>query len=193
MRVAVGAASLCVMAGLTGCVQSVTPAQTATPTVSAPASASPTASATPTAAPTTQKFTESCSTLLTAQEVFAYNPNYVADTNYAPKAGTVAAAIAAAAGQTCGWINETSSVELEVAVAKPVPSTLASAKSAASTGTPISASGEQGYFAVKNGVGSAQFFFGTLWLDVSSQDFTVAGDAQPVYSVVVHNQLTAGG
>jgi hypothetical protein len=117
----------------------------------------------------------------------------VPDSGYTPKAGTIAASIKAALGQNCGWVNETSKVELEVGVATPGATGLAAARAAASGGTPISSNGEPGYFAVQNGVGSAQFFIGTLWLDVSSADFTVPGDAQPVYSVVVHNQMTAGG
>jgi hypothetical protein len=183
--------------GLTGCLQAATP--TAKPTSSAPAShtaaptskPTPTPSTTPTSAPT--RFTESCTTLLSAAQLYAYNPNFVTDSGYAPKAGTIAAAIRAALGQNCGWVNETSKVELEVGVATPGSRGLAAARSAASGGSAISSNGEPGFFAVQNGIGSAQFFIGTLWLDVSSADFTVPQDAQPVYAVVVHNQMTAGG
>jgi hypothetical protein len=195
VRVCTVAVALGVALTLAGCVQFAKPLSVPTSTSSASHLARPTAAHTPTTAPTSSptKFVENCTTLLTAAQVYAYNPNYVPDSGYTPKPGTVTASIQAALGQTCGWINETSSVELEVAVAAPGATGFAAAKSAASGGTPISANGEQGYFAVQNGIGSAQFFIGTLWLDVSSQDFTVAADATPVYSVVVHNQLSAGG
>jgi hypothetical protein len=199
VRVCTVALAITVAVSLAGCLQSTTPLalptsghatghSTARPTTTP---AKHTATPTPTSSAT--KFVENCSTLLTQPQVYAYNPNYVADTAYAPKPGTVAAAIHAALGQNCGWINETSSVELEVGVAKPGAAALAAARTAASSGTAITASGEQGFFAVQNGVGSAQFFIGTLWLDVSSQDFISAQDANLVYPVVVQNQLGAGG
>ena len=81
---------------------------------------------------------------------------------------------------------------LEVAIATPLPSDLSAAKAAAAGGSPITSGGESGYFAVHNGVGSAQFFFGSLWLDVSSADFTTAADAQAIYPTVVANQQKAG-
>jgi hypothetical protein len=187
--------ALGVAVGLSGCLQAATP--TSTPTTSHSAahshSATPSPSPTPTPTSTPTRFVENCTTLLTPAQVYAYNPNFVADTGYAPKSGTVAAAIRAALGQTCGWVDETSGVELEVAVATPGATGFAAAKAAAAAGTPITANGQQGYFGVQGGVGSAQFFIGTLWLDVSSRDFTVPGDAEPVYSVVVPNQMTAGG
>jgi hypothetical protein len=179
--------------GLAGCLPPTAPLSQSTKTPSHSHSSTNTAKPTPTPTSTPTKFVENCSTLLTSAQVYAFNPNFVTDSAYAPKTGTVAASIQAALGQTCGWVNETSGVELEVAVAAPGATALAAAKSAASSGTPISTNGQQGYFAVQNGVGSAQFFIGTLWLDVSSQFFTVADDAAPVYSVVVHNQMTAGG
>jgi hypothetical protein len=188
------ATALVVAIGLSGCIQSSIPLPNSTPTAT-PSTDVPTATPTPTptSSPTAQPFVEDCATLLTSDQVYAYNPNYVADPAFRPKAGSISAAIATNAGQTCGWVNETSGSEIEVAVATPTPSALASAKSAASAGTPISAAGEHGFFTVKNGVGSAQFFFGSLWLTVSSSDFAVAADAQALYPTVVQNQLSAGG
>ena len=194
LRGGVVATALVVTIGLSGCIQSPIPLPGSTPTA-VPSSATPTASPTPTPSPsaTAQRFVEDCTILLTSDEVYAYNPNYVADPAFKPKRGSVSAAIATNSGQTCGWVNETSGSELEVAVATPTPSALAAAKSAASSGTPISTAGENGFFAVKNGVGTAQFFFGSLWLTVSSSDFTAVADAEAVYPTVVHNQLNAGG
>jgi hypothetical protein len=201
LRITLVATAVGISFGLAGCVQSNAQlpggASTAKTPASAPSTASPTTGGSPSpvasAPPGGTKFAENCSILLSAAQVYAYNPNYVADAAYTPKAGTIPAQIAAKLGQTCGWINETSSAELAIGIAAPGASALAAAKSAAATGTPISASGENGYFAVVGGVGSAQFFFGSLWMDVSSSEFTTAADAQPVYSVVIKNQLAAGG
>jgi hypothetical protein len=196
LRIGVAAVALIVTLGTAGCVQNLAPLPTPGGS-SAGSPTGPTSTATPAPAPaptpTNAAFVEACGILLTAAQVYAYNPNFVVDPHYAPKAGTIAAAIKAQRGQTCGWINETSGVELEVAAATPTSSALASANAAAAHGTPISTNGEQGYFTTSGGVGSAQFFFGSLWLDVSSRDFTSADDAAAIYPVVVHNQLTAGG
>jgi hypothetical protein len=195
-RVGIVAITVGVAVGLTGCLQSTSalPDGTATtPTPSASATAAPTTTSVPTADPGTPKFTEACDILLTSAQVYAYNPNFVADSAYAAQRGTIPGAIAADSGQTCGWVNETSGDKIEVAVATPLAPALAAAKSAASSGKPISAAGQQGYFAVKDGVGSAQFFIGSLWLDISSVDFATAGDAEAIYPTVVQNQLSAGG
>jgi hypothetical protein len=193
LRVTVVATALGVVVALTGCLQSTTVLPGNSPTVTAPSNASPSASKIPHPVATAAKFAEHCTTLLTAAQIYAFNPNFVTDTGYSPKSGTVGAQVAANSGQICGWIDETSGSVLEVAVATPLAPDLAAAKTAASGGTPISTSGENGYFTVKNGIGSAQFFFGSFWLVVSSPDFALASDAAAVYPTVVQNQLRAGG
>jgi hypothetical protein len=191
------ATGLAVALTLAGCVQpgatttTASPKPTATSTSTSTPTSQPTP--TPTAAPTNRGFVENCGILLTPNQLYAYNPNFVVDPSYTPKAGTLAAAVKAQLGQTCGWINESSGEVLEVAVAAPTPSNLAAAKAAASSGAAISAYGERGYFGVKGGIGSAQIFMGSLWLVVSSPDFVSASDADAVYPVVVKNQMTAGG
>lgn len=192
-RVGIATAILAASLGLTGCIQSSTPL----PNSGASDSLSPTATspvgATPSATPAPPKFTENCTTLLTAAQVYAYNPNYVVDSTYAPMPGSVPAAIAAHNGQTCGWINETSRIKIEVAITTLPADQWAKAKAAASGGTPISSGGKTGYFAVTHGIGSAQLFFGSFWLDVSAADFATAADAEALYPVVVQNQISAGG
>ena len=186
---------LAVSVGLAGCLQvsPSTPSTTPSAVTIPSATPTPTTTSTPTVAPTNRAFVENCGILITPDQLYAYNPNYVVDSSYAPKVGTVVSAVKAQLGQTCGWIDESSGDILEVAVAAPTPATLASAKAAASGGTAISAHGEQGFFAVKAGIGSAQIFMGSLWLVVSSPDFTSPADAESIYPIVVHNQMTAGG
>lgn len=197
VRTAVGAITIGLALGLTGCIQSTTALpgsqNTSTGSGSSSPSSSPTTSPAPTPAPTNQKVVEDCNILLTPAQVYAYNPNFVRDTAYSPKPGSVPAALAAVDGQTCGWLDETSGSEIEVALAIPTTAEWTAAKSAASGGAPINEAGEHGYFAVKDGVGSAQFFFGSIWLDVSSADFTSVDDASAIFRTVVENQLHAGG
>jgi hypothetical protein len=197
IRLAVVATAVALAVGLTGCIQSTTALPGTTASATATRSASPSSSASETPSPTPSSgaptFVENCSILLTPDQVYAFNPNFVADPSYKPKAGSIPAKIAANGGQTCGWLNESSGSLLEVAIATPTATALNAAKTAASGGTPIDANGKPGYFAVVNGVGSAQFFFGSFWLDVASGDFTAVADAQSVYPTVVQNQVTAGG
>ncbi len=193
LRGGVIATALGVTICLTGCIQSPAPSSPTSTRTSPPSSASPSASPTPTATSSAPRFVEDCAILFTSEQVYAYNPNFVVDPSYSPKAGSVSANIAANSGQTCGWVNETSGTEIEIAVATPLPADLAKAKSTASAGTPITAAGKDGFFTVSHGIGSAQFFFGSFWLVVSSADFATAADAEGVYPTVVQNQLGAGG
>jgi hypothetical protein len=191
LRVGLLAVGLTVSVGLAGCLQVAPAAPSTTPSAVETPSATP--KPTPTVVPTNRAFVENCGILITPDQLYAYNPNYVVDPGYAPKAGTLTSAVKAQQGQTCGWIDESSAGILEVAVAAPPPAALASAKAAASGGTAISAYGEQGFFTIKAGVGSAQIFMGSLWLVVSSPDFASSADAESIYPIVVHNQMTAGG
>jgi hypothetical protein len=191
-RIGVISAAFAVSVGPAGCLQFAPPSSPSAVPTQAPSS-TPTPTSTPTATPTNTPFAENCIILITPDQLYAYNPNYVVDPNYAPKPDTVASAVKAQSGQTCGWIDESSGDILEVAVAEPTTSALAAAKASAATGAPISAYGEQGYFGVKAGIGSAQFFMGRLWLTVSSPEFATPDDANSIFPVVVHNQMTAGG
>jgi hypothetical protein len=193
LRIGLIATGLAVALGLAGCLQ---PTRApSTPRADSTSSASPSTTTEPsrTAAPSTRAFVENCGTLITPDQLYAYNPNYVVDPGYAPKSGTLAAAVKSQLGQTCGWINESSGSVLEVAIATPTPAKLAAARTAAAGGTKISTNGENGYFGVDGGIGSAQIFMGSLWLVVSSPDFATPGDAAQLYPVVVRNQMKAGG
>jgi hypothetical protein len=191
-RLAVVAVACGITVGLAGCLQSNSTLPGSRPSDS-PSPSNSLTTATPVPTPTSEKVVEDCNILFSPAQVYAYNPNFVRETAYVPKAGSVPAAIAAVDGQTCGWVDETSGSSIEVGVATPYTARWTAAKAAASSGTPLDEAGYHGFFAVKDGVGSAQFFFGSIWLDVSSADFAVANDASPVYSIVLQNQLHAGG
>jgi hypothetical protein len=186
---------------LTGCVQgSKTPgshpsASHGSHTPTAP-SASPTATATATATPppTGPRVTTTCDRILTSDQAYAFNPNVVVDTGYSPKPGSLPATMKANGALACGWINETSRVELEVTVTIGTAPELAAAKAAAANGASVHTdSADLAYFAVSGGVGTAQLFQGSYWVAVSSADFQTGDDASSIYDVVMNNLRTAGG
>ena len=168
--------------GLAGCVAktgstaspkpSASPTQSASPSVSAipSPSASASAAATPTKIP--------CNTLLSAQAVYDFNPNFGLDNSFSPKSGTAAATAVADKGTACSWLNQTSSDTFEFAVARPVASDLASLKAKAAAGTPAPGLGEAAYFSTSGGVGRVDVFTGTYWLVATSVYFGTAADAK---------------
>lgn len=181
--VAIG--SLAVLS-LAGCINN-TAEPTGSPTTPAPATtptSSPTAVATPVTLP--------CPTILTPQQVYDYNPNYVAPATFTPAAGSDAAKVVADSGVACGWVDETSGTILSVAIAQPAPSELASLAAAASSpGSPAKvAKGAAGYFSDTNGFGELQVFTSSYWIVISSPDFDAAGDALPTAKVVIGNLPT---
>ena len=170
---------------LAGCIDN-PPTPTNSPTTPATTS-TPTSSPTPTATPT--PVTLACTTILTAQQVYNYNPNFVADNDYQPVAASDAATALADSGVACGWVDETSGSVLSVAIARPTAADLASLKASASGSTsPVAvAPGATGYFSSSGGIGELQVFSGAYWVVISSSDFSAAGDVQPTAAVVIGN------
>jgi hypothetical protein len=195
------AGGVCAVLVLTGCVNQ-TPASSGsgpsgtssgTSSPSGPPS-SPSSSATPTVTPGTPgtPVTIACANILTAQQVYDYNPNYVGTNTYKPGPGTLGAQAAADNGRVCGWLNETSGVELEVAIAQPAESTLATLKSGAASGTAVQlGGGVTGYFGAVGGVGQLQAFTRGFWVIVSSADIASESDADPIAKDVL-GHLPAG-
>jgi hypothetical protein len=190
---------------LSGCA---TPAHA--PTHPSKSGAAPSASAKPTSGPTTPTTQTppppsatatpvvgatpvniACNTVLTPNQVYAYNPNYVDDSAYAPAPSSPEATVKASQGTLCGWVNETSSETFGVAIGKPAASALASAKTAAARGAPVAgysaSSGVAAYFSTAGGIGRVQAFKGPYWVVVSSTTFGQAQDATPVLQAVLKN------
>ena len=174
---------------LAGCIES-TP--TPRPTKHHSSSPTPSPSATPSATPTASSdspVTQTCAQIYTAQQVYNYNPNVVADTSYAPKSGSFAAMAAAENGQACGWINETSNVQLDIAVSKPSATEMSAAQAAATANGGLAAfsASSTDNFQVAGGIGTLQVFTSTYWIIISSGDFLSASDAQPTATAVLSN------
>jgi len=186
------AVGLAAAVALAGCTPSATPS---TPSPSRTASAAPTPSTTPlpvvtpTAPPTPVGLT--CDQVLTADQVYAFNPNYGADPNYAPKDGSLEKKIVDWQGVACGWLNQTSSDVVQIAVAKPPADVMESLKNSAITDSkPVPTYGVppevEGYFK-PGSAGQVQIFRGPYWIVAESSAFFEPGDAGPLMESVLGN------
>lgn len=165
------------VAALSGCVPTPSPSRTAT----ASASASDTPSASPTPSPTpsvvSTPITIGCNTLLTPDDVYAFNPNFGLITSWTPKSGSAAATAKSEQGLACRWQNQTSRDTIDVSVAHLDAATIESLKNdAVEKSTMVPTYGDEAYFSVSGGVGTAIVFQGDYWLVATSVDFLEPGD-----------------
>jgi hypothetical protein len=114
-----------------------------------------------------------CTTLVSPQAMYDFNPNYLLLNNFTPAAGSPAATALASKGVACRWENSTSGITIDISVARPAPSKIDGLM--AQAGSP--ANGFDGYFANASGTGTAQIFIGDYWATLSSKAFFGAGDA----------------
>ena len=150
-------------------------------------------SATPTPKPSDPPtpVTLTCDQIVTADQLYAYNPNFGADPGYQPKDGSLEKKIADWKGATCAWQNQTSGDVIEVAIAQPPASELEGLKNAAVTAaTPVPTYGVppevEGYF--KQGTaGQVQVFRGAYWIVADSTAFFEPGDAAPLMQDILAN------
>ena len=171
--------------GLAGCVPkpgvSASPKPSSSSHSSAPGpSVSPSASATPSSSPSTPAAATPtkipCDTLVSAQVVYDFNPNFGLDSGFSPKSGTAAATAVADKGTACSWLNQTSADTFAIAVARPAAAELASLKMTASTGTAVAGLGDAAHFSTSGGVGRVDVFRGAYWLVATSVYFGSATD-----------------
>ncbi len=191
------AAVVVVVAGtiaLSACAGDAKPAPTAThASTAAPAtapSATPTTTPTPSDPPTPVTLT--CDQIVTADQMYAYNPNFGADPGYAPASGSLEASIVGYKGVACGWLNQTSNDVIEIAVSKPPASELDGLKNTAVTNSqPVPTYGVppqvEGYFALRGPKGEVQIFTGAYWVVANSPAFQEPGDAAPLMQNVLDN------
>jgi hypothetical protein len=192
LRSMVVALAATVALGLAGCVPgpgtpaSPRPSGSSTPSASPSASASSSTSATaspstspsPSVAPAGTPTKIPCGTLVSAQAVYDFNPNFGLDSTFSPKSGTAAATAVADQGTACSWLNQTSRDTFTIAVARPAAAEFASLKAKASTGTPASGLGDAAYFSTSGGVGRVDVFTGKYWLVATSVYFSTAAGAR---------------
>ena len=178
--------------GLAGCAPEPSPSKTSSPAATdspsvtpGPSSTiSPTPSPTPSAAAATATKIP-CGTLISAQAVYDFNPNFGLDSGFAPKSGSAAATAIADRGTACNWLNQTSGDTFTVSVARPAAAELASLTAKAAAGTPASGLGDAAYFSTSGGVGRVDVFRGAYWLVATSVYFGAAGDASSLVTTAL--------
>lgn len=163
---------------LSGCVpggdadSDATPAPSGSPTPSA--APSETAKPEPTE-PGATTVDVPCDELLSAQQVYDFNPNFVlVDT--APAAGSPAAEAVAAGGVACTWQNGTSGETIVLSVSAPGPAQL-EAVSASAPGEPTDMYGDAGWFALEGYVGTMTVLDGEYRVTAQSEYITTPAEA----------------
>jgi hypothetical protein len=132
-------------------------------------------------------FSIDCTAIVSDDEIFQYNQNFAADTEWTPSAGSLAADVVAEGGTACAWVNLSGGDHIEIAVATPSGERLAAIKEAASAGTATKGLGEEGYFSQDGELGQLQIFRGPYWMTATSLYFGEAGEAnQLVYTAINH-------
>jgi hypothetical protein len=195
---ALSGAALALIA-LAGCAPAGDSASSATPTPSVSATPTPTASATSTAEPTESAppapvaegtaVDKTCDSILTADDVYALNPNYSVDPGYAPSSDTAVTATTYN-GVSCGWINQSSGEVIEVSLALPNETLTNALKDAALANGDIvptygTAPEVEGYFS--QSASTAQVFTNGYWVAVASPGMVEPGDAERIVGTVLGN------
>ncbi|WP_207453122.1 iron ABC transporter ATP-binding protein [Desertivibrio insolitus] len=194
------AASAVAIVLLAGCTspQSAAPAVTAEPaeTPAASASAAPSAdpAASPSAAPTPERepipFNVACDSLLTAQQIYDFNPNFGTNPDYSPAADSLAQDVVENnAGTACSWLNQTSGETIDIAVAAMPAETSEEYKNALVMNSNfVPTYGDEAYFEIDgSGAGVAQVFSGEYYIAAQSTVFYEPGDAEPLIDAVIAN------
>jgi hypothetical protein len=170
---------------------SAAPTATAAPsaTATATATAEPSSAPTPPPAPEGAAIDKACDQVLTADDVYALNPNLGEDPGYS---ATSDAAVTATTynGVSCGWLNQSSGAVLEVSIAMPNEALANTLKDTAlSTGEIVPTYGSppnvEGYFSADTT--TAQVFTRGYWVSFTDPSMTEPGDAEPVLNTVLGN------
>ena len=189
LALATGALALVVLAG---CTSEAAPTATPSSSPNGVATEVPTESSTPTPTPEAAgtPVTISCDQILTADDVYLFNPNVGTAPYYEPAAGSAAEIAVSYDGVACGWLNQTSNVIIEISIAQPNDILMSDLKNKAviesnavpTYGTPPAV---EGYFTNSSGPGQAQVFAGKYWVVANSVDFFEPGEAQKLIATVV--------
>jgi hypothetical protein len=182
-RLAVPAALAAVaLALLAGC----TPENGATPEPSGTTPVTQTPSPGPTIEPVGTPVDATCDQLVSADTLYIYNPNFGAIDDFTPEDGSAAASAVAYQGVACRWENLTSGERIDVSVAHLDDDSLTALKNAAFEDSEmVPTYGEEAYFSVEGGIGTAQVFVGPYWVVAESPVFFEPGDATEIVDSVL--------
>jgi hypothetical protein len=156
--------------------------QTPSADASTPATATPT---TPAVAP----LAIPCTSMLTATQLYAFNPNLSPSPHFTATGSLLTVAVAEG-GTACGWLYESSNDTVQFAVAAPPSARLTSLEQSAATGKPTAAyggAGVKGYFTRAGGHGEVQVFAHGHWIVGQSTTFFEPGDAEQLVKDILGN------
>jgi hypothetical protein len=143
---------------------------------------------TPTASVVATPVGKTCAQLISADTIYAFNPNFVPISSWKPSAGTAAAQATAHKGVACRWQNETSNDVIDLSVADLDAATIESLKNQAvdkSTLVPTYEGADEGYFSEGSGTGTAIVFVKGFWIVLTSQQFAEPGDPADLVASVL--------
>jgi hypothetical protein len=173
-RVAAVLFALGVATSLSACVD-----EAHTPTLSPSASPSDTADPQPSDTPTDtpDAIDIACADLVDPDAVYAFNPNLALLGEWTPDAGTPAADAVDAGGVACRWVLESGGGTMDISVARLPEERILGLKNEAFTSSQmVPTYGDEAYFEVEGGVGTAIVFQGRFWMVVSSEAFAEPGE-----------------
>jgi len=140
----------------------------------------------PTSDPVGTPVGATCDDLVSPDTLYVYNPNFAAIGDFTPKDGTAAASALAYQGVACRWQNQTSGDNIDVSVAQLDDDSLTALKNAAFEDSEmVPTYGEEAYFSVDDGTGTAQVFSGPYWIVAQSTVFLEPGDATEIVDSVL--------
>jgi hypothetical protein len=147
------------------------PSPSVTPSETATAEPDPTATSAP------QPLDVACEDLVDADTIYAFDPNYALIGAFDPEPGSPAADDVAVGGVACQWVRESGSGTIDLSVAAYSEAQLDELKNQAfASSTMVPTYGEEAYFEVEGGVGTAIVFQGRYRLVVSSESFFEPGE-----------------
>lgn len=175
-RVLASLVAAATMVALAGCVEAPPqsgPRPSATPGVTSTATAEPD----PTATAAPEPLDVACADLVDADTVYAFDPNYALIGEVEPEAGSAGAEAVAAGGIACQWVRESGGGTIDLSVARYPEERLDELKNEAfASSTMVPTYGDEAYFEVSGGVGTAIVFQGPYRLVVSSESFYEPGE-----------------
>jgi len=187
--VSVAAAALL---ALTACVEAPNaPQLTGTPT------STPTASAAPTTAPELDAdalpLDLACDELVDLDAVYQFNPNLALLGPYSPADGSPAAAALAAGGVACRWVLESGGAGMDLSVARLPEDRIRELKNEAfTTSEMVPTYGDEAYFEVEGGFGTAIVFERDIWLVITSEMFAEPGEPTGIVESALASAAAAG-
>lgn len=128
----------------------------------------------------------SCADLVDPDAVYSFNPNLALLGEWTPDAGTAAADALDAGGVACRWVLESGGGTMDISVARlPEDDILQLKNEAFASSEMVPTYGDEAYFEVEGGVGTAIVFQGRFWMVVSSEAFAEPGEPAEIIESVL--------